>query len=390
MIRNLQESQQRARKIWSSMPLPTSRENENFRWTSLKGFGFEQEPVLTPSQKSPPQGLSLLAPEESSVSVISSAEQRFSAEGVDYEIPSVFAGDYLAQLAAAKCTSAVLIKTRPEENAGNQSTRTTYWMDPASSVFYYRKWIVVENHSSLKCIDEFLSEPECAVSSVAVGLIQIHVKAGANLHYSWIQNWSRQVSHFARIEIVVEQDAYARVLPLQVGGAKSQIRIEQRCLGRGAQIDLEGAAQGKDDQHFDFWIRAEHSVPDTKSQMNYRTVVTDRARAIFNGNIVIHKTALRTKAFQKNKNMILSPQAGIDTFPKLEIATDEVECAHGASSSPVLPEQKFYLESRGIDPQLAEKMIVRGFIDPVVSEIHSSSVRERVRLALGYEQEVDE
>ena len=111
--------------------------------------------------------------------------------------------------------------------------------------------------------------------------------------------------------------------------------------------------------------------------------MADKAKAVFNGLIVITPEGVRTNAYQKNRNMILSPQASVETYPKLEIATDEVKCAHGASVAPVNFDQLYYLQSRGIPAIDAELMIINGFTDPVVQRLpEAGGVRARVMEAL--------
>jgi len=96
--------------------------------------------------------------------------------------------------------------------------------------------------------------------------------------------------------------------------------------------------------------------------------MADKARAQFNGCISITDKGIRTDAYQKSYNMLLSERAEVLSMPKLDIATDEVKCAHGASVSPIDETQVYYLQTKGIDKQTAEHMIIDGFTNPVIEK----------------------
>jgi len=163
------------------------------------------------------------------------------------------------------------------------------------------------------------------------------------------------------------------------GAFKYQYRLESECKGTGSDMKILSATRGSESQHFDFWTTTTHQASHTTSSMDHWAVMGDKARAVFNGKISIPHTATHTDAYQKNRNLLLSPQAVIDALPKLEIATDEVKCAHGASIAPVSDEQMYYLQSRGITRAEAESMIVDGFTEPALQKIKDLTLRNLVR-----------
>jgi len=111
-------------------------------------------------------------------------------------------------------------------------------------------------------------------------------------------------------------------------------------------------------------------------------VAKDQSQTIFNGVISIAEGAHHTEAFQKNKNLILSERATVDSIPQLFIHNDDVKCAHGSSTSTLDPEQYIYLQSRGIGLSDAEQMITRGFMENAIHWIENSDTRTRVMDAL--------
>jgi Fe-S cluster assembly protein SufD len=85
-----------------------------------------------------------------------------------------------------------------------------------------------------------------------------------------------------------------------------------------------------------------------------------------------------TDAGQLNRNLLLSPKARVDTKPQLEIVADNVKCTHGATVSQLEDEAVFYLQSRGIDAESAQKLLVFAFAFEVVDQIPIESLRERL------------
>jgi Fe-S cluster assembly protein SufD len=94
--------------------------------------------------------------------------------------------------------------------------------------------------------------------------------------------------------------------------------------------------------------------------------------------IEVVKDAQEIDAYQKNDNLLLDRRARADTIPGLEILADEVRCTHGATAGPVDPEQIYYLMSRGLSRQWAERTVVEGFFEPVLQRIPTTDLRDRL------------
>jgi Fe-S cluster assembly protein SufD len=81
---------------------------------------------------------------------------------------------------------------------------------------------------------------------------------------------------------------------------------------------------------------------------------------------------------QTNKNLLLSHQARVDTKPQLEIFADDVKCAHGAAVGQIDEEELFYLQARGINPDLARNLLTYGFAEEVIGKITIDSIRSQL------------
>jgi len=137
----------------------------------------------------------------------------------------------------------------------------------------------------------------------------------------------------------------------------------------GASTDMLGMSVGSGIQQFDHHTFQEHVAPQCKSDLLFKVVLMDRASSIYRGLIKVHKNAQGTDAYQANRNLLLSPKAKADSMPLLEIEANEVRCTHGATIGRVDELQLFYLMSRGISRRQAEKIIVDGFLRPVIDKV---------------------
>jgi Fe-S cluster assembly protein SufD len=120
-----------------------------------------------------------------------------------------------------------------------------------------------------------------------------------------------------------------------------------------------------------------HRSGRTWSNIDFKVALTGYARSAYTGVIRIDEEAGATEAYQENRNLLLSETCRADTIPELEILTDDVQCTHGATVAPLDEEMVFYLESRGIPREQAERLIVRGFLEKTLSRV-PEAVRPQV------------
>jgi Fe-S cluster assembly protein SufD len=117
-------------------------------------------------------------------------------------------------------------------------------------------------------------------------------------------------------------------------------------------------------------------------------VLTGRARTIYSGNVVIEKGAHRCNAYQTNRNILLSEEAKADSIPNLEIlSNDPVRCGHAASVGPVDDDTLFYIQSRGISLEDAQRLVVTGFLQEVLDRVTLAEVRSGLEAAIAAELE---
>jgi Fe-S cluster assembly protein SufD len=170
---------------------------------------------------------------------------------------------------------------------------------------------------------------------------------------------------------------------VNLGGDLARVDLQAWLDGPGARSDMLGLYFGEADQHFDHNTRQDHKAAHAESDLLYKGALYDASRAVFRGIIRVHPGAQQTDAYQTNRNLLLSENARADSLPNLEIEADDVRCSHGATIGPADELQLFYLRSRGLPRETAERMLVAGFFEEVLTRIPSAALRDEIRDAVG-------
>ncbi len=146
-------------------------------------------------------------------------------------------------------------------------------------------------------------------------------------------------------------------------------RLTVKLTGIGSRAIITGILIGKDDTKQTLHTMQIHEAPETTSDLLVKTVLSGKAACVYDGGIRIEKSAQKSDAYQRNENLLLSPDAHVETKPSLEIFANDVRCTHGAASGSVDEEQLWYLLSRGIARADGEALLVRGFIQSALDRI---------------------
>ncbi len=210
------------------------------------------------------------------------------------------------------------------------------------------------------------------------GAVEIFAGQHANVTYGQVQHWNRQVWNFASQQSVISRNAQLCWVTATFGSRLSKLNQAIVLEGIGSNAQLLGLAFTDARQHLDVSTAQEHLSPHTSSDLLYRNVLKDRSQTAWGGNIYVYPDANYTDAYQKNDNLLLSERAHADTLPGLEIEAHEVRCTHGATAGQIDAEQVFYLMSRGLPYDLAERLIVDGFFEPVIERIPMETVRKEM------------
>jgi Fe-S cluster assembly protein SufD len=166
-----------------------------------------------------------------------------------------------------------------------------------------------------------------------------------------------------------ERDSTMLLSTVALGGDYARMRTDARAVGAGASTRQIALYYADGDQMHDFRTLQDHIAPKTHSDLLFKGAVQNRARSVYTGLIRIRHDAKGSAAFQTNRNLTLSHGAWAESVPNLEIETNDVKCSHASTVGPIDDEQRFYLESRGIPPEVAERLVVLGFFDEVLDQL---------------------
>ncbi len=230
---------------------------------------------------------------------------------------------------------------------------------------------IIETHASLA--------DGAYLTNVSTDIV---LSAGAACEHYKLQEESLKAFHISSVN--VRQGANSRFTShaVSLGAALSRHDIQSVLAEEGASCTLNGLYITRGRQHSDFHTRIDHSSPGCNSDEYYKGILDGRSRAVFNGQVHVHPGAQKSDAMQSNHNLLLSPDAEIDTKPQLEIYADDVKCAHGATVGQLDPDKVFYLKARGIPEELARGLLTYGFVQDVVERMALRPIVDRLENVL--------
>lgn len=246
--------------------------------------------------------------------------------------------------------------------------RWLHWLSAAGAAVDTRSVVILEAGASLHLEERFESN-DLARPTRVQPVLELYVGPGAQLTYAGWQTWGAGVHHLGQVRARLDRDARLTSLTTGFGADYARMEHHARLEGEGAEATLLGAYFPTGTQKHEFWTVQDHRAPHTTSDLLYKGALGGAGRGLYYGTIRVSPDARRTDAYQANRNLILSPEARVDTNPQLEIETNDVRCTHGATVGQVDPAQRFYLMSRGIPQDEAERMLVAGFFTEVLSRL---------------------
>jgi Fe-S cluster assembly protein SufD len=209
--------------------------------------------------------------------------------------------------------------------------------------------------------------------------IEIVVGDGAKLEFASMEEWAGDAVHLSHHHIRVGRDATLKHTALTFGGDLVRVVGTVSYDGPGGDAELIGLYFADAGQHLEHRLFVDHAVPHCKSRALYKGALQGaKAHTVWIGDVLIRKAAEGTDTYEMNRNLILTSGARADSVPNLESDTGAIVGAGPASATGRFDdEQLFYLLSRGIPPEVAKRLVVRGFFGEVLLRIGIESVRER-------------
>ena len=246
-----------------------------------------------------------------------------------------------------------------------------------AGVSFPRVVVAAEEGSEASLILQMRSPDD--IAALVVPEVDVAIGPNANVRITIVQDFGDATNSIARMRVVVDRDASLTLAEAGIGGSLSRLHLAVDLEGRGSSAQIIGAYFGDRDQVLDYRYFMRHIGENTYSDMFLKGGVEDQALSVFTGMIRIEETAQRTNAFQTNRNLLLSDDAKAQSVPNLEILANDVKCGHGSTVGPLDAEQRYYLQSRGLDRERADRLQVRGFFEEAIARFPDRDVAGPVR-----------
>ena len=273
--------------------------------------------------------------------------------------------DVFAELNDAFSTDPVVLRVA-RGAALDRPIELHHHVDEEGEAVFPRLVIEAGESSEVTVVDRYTSGD---VRAFVAPVVEVAVGRAARVTYLCVQELGPKVWQIASQISAVHQEASFVAASIALGGDYARLRTDCRMEGRGSTGTLLSAYFGEGDQTLDFRTFQDHRAPDTTSNLLFKGAVGGRSRSVYTGLIRVRKEARGTNAFQTNRNIKLSEHAWAESVPNLEIENNDVHCSHASTVGPVDEEQRFYLESRGVPPAVADRLVVGGFFDEVLRQL---------------------
>ena len=245
--------------------------------------------------------------------------------------------------------------------------------DEERTVSHPRVLVVAGRDSNATIVESYVGVPgnQCLTNSVA----EIVIEDGATLEHYRLLMEGEDAFHVgvARVKQGTGSAYNSKVFERQVGLGRFDLYTS--IDGENASCDLKGLYFTSGRQHMDNYININHEKPHATSRLYYKGILDGRSRAVFGGTVYVQPGAIKTDSHQEDKNLVLSPDAEVDSKPSLFIWADDVKCGHGATAGNIDLDTVFYMRSRGIDLETASRLLIYGFASEIIETVDDDYMR---------------
>ncbi len=242
---------------------------------------------------------------------------------------------------------------RMNAEMGGQFEHTLIIADKGSEIFYI----------------EGCSSPRYSENSLHAGCVELFVHDGATIHYSSVENWSKNTFNLNTKRAIVEKNGKVYWLNGNNGSQCTMLYPSSVLVGEGASADSLGIAFAGPGQNQDTGSKVIHAAPNTNSIIRAKSISKGGGIASYRGYLQVAKNAKNTKSSVECDALLIDDKSTSNTYPFMKIDNKNVDITHEARVGKIGEEEIFYLMSRGLTEQQAVKMIVSGFIEPVVKQL---------------------
>ncbi len=282
-----------------------------------------------------------------------------------------------AALVAAQANTGALIYVPSKMNIEQPFRITLSGSGDTLGLFNLMIWLEADSKATV-IVNNSVKDTKNS-TQLNIGNIGLHLGENATLTMVELQPDGKNCWNILYEKAWIGQAATLEWIVCSTGSKFTKDFIQVDLAQTGATATVAGLYLTSGDQQVEFETRQNHLSPNSKSDLLFKGVLLEESRTLFRGMIHVSPQAIKTDGYQANRNLILGSGAQADSIPGLEILADDVRCSHGATIGKIDPEELFYLQSRGLDMRDARKLIVQGFLDPIVQKIPSEIERAVVQ-----------
>jgi len=225
--------------------------------------------------------------------------------------------------------------------------------------------IIFADESSKATIVQELYSPSIQTQQAYLELMNTSLGANAQLDVTTLQMIDQHAVSFSTRRTDLAQDAKVNWYSGLFGSMLSRYKIEYFLNGTGASSNDSEVIFGNNEQSFDIQTNVNHESPSTEGRVVEKSILRNKSKSLFKGMIRIQKNAAKSNSFLSGRSILLDKDAKSDAIPGLEIFTNDVKATHSASVAQIDEEQIFYLKTRCLTKEEAERTIVEGFLEPL-------------------------
>ena len=244
----------------------------------------------------------------------------------------------------------------------------------------FERTLIIADEGSYVHYVEGCTAPTYSSDSLHSAVVELVAKPGARIRYTTVQNWSTNVFNLVTKRAIAETDATVEWVDCNLGSKLTMKYPSVYLMGERAHGEILSIAFAGKGQHQDAGGKIVHAAPHTTSNIFAKSISKDGGHSSYRGLLEVAKGAEGSKSKVVCDALLLDEESRSDTYPTIRIGDDDVDVGHEATVSKVGEEQVFYLQSHGIDEEEASKLIVNGFIEPIVKELPMEYAVEMNRL----------
>ncbi len=249
-----------------------------------------------------------------------------------------------------------------------------------SAAIYPRNLIVAGGNSEVSVVESYIGPHDG--SYLTNGVTEIVAGDGAVVAHYKVQRESDEAFHIGCTHITQTADSSVSSHFISTGGSLVRNDVTAVMNGEGGELALNGLYVTRSHQHVDNHTSIDHAMPHCSSRELYKGILDDQSSGVFKGKILVRPDAQKTNAKQTNKNLLLSPDALVNTTPQLEIFADDVKCTHGATIGRLNEDELFYLRTRGIGEAAARALLTYAFASDVIGAVKVKPLQCQLDLVL--------